>query len=61
MRRETSRVSFLMCPFCVRGVLSNETTEIETTSTDELDVVDHAVPDVVDRDDSDLVGRAPPS
>jgi hypothetical protein len=22
MRRETSRVSFLMCPFCVRAVLS---------------------------------------
>jgi hypothetical protein len=21
MRRETSRVSFLMCPFCVRGLL----------------------------------------
>jgi hypothetical protein len=26
MRRETSRVSFLMCPFCVRGVLSVLTT-----------------------------------
>ena len=22
MRRETSRVSFLMCPFCIRAVLS---------------------------------------
>jgi hypothetical protein len=27
MRRETSRVSFLMCPFCVRGLLSVLTTE----------------------------------
>jgi hypothetical protein len=27
MRRETSRVSFLMCPFCVRGSLSVFTTE----------------------------------
>jgi hypothetical protein len=26
MRRETSRVSFLMCPFCVRGALLVETT-----------------------------------
>jgi hypothetical protein len=26
MRRETSRVSFLMCPFCVRGLLSDEAT-----------------------------------
>jgi hypothetical protein len=50
MRRETSRVSFLMCPFCVRGLLSNETTGLKTTSTDDLDVVDHAVLDVVDRD-----------
>jgi hypothetical protein len=27
MRRETSRVSFLMCPFCVRHVLPNQATE----------------------------------
>ncbi len=27
MRRETSRVSFLMCPLCVRGLLSVLTTE----------------------------------
>ena len=27
MRRKTSRVSFLMCPFCVRGLLSVLTTE----------------------------------
>jgi hypothetical protein len=27
MRREASRVSFLMCPFCVRGALSVLTTE----------------------------------
>ena len=26
MRREASRVSFLMCPFCVRGVVLNLTT-----------------------------------
>jgi hypothetical protein len=26
MRRETSRVSFLMCPFCVRGLVSSATT-----------------------------------
>ena len=26
MRRETSPVSFLMCPFCVRGVVLNLTT-----------------------------------
>jgi hypothetical protein len=26
MRRETSRVSFLMCPFCVRAALSGEAT-----------------------------------
>jgi hypothetical protein len=26
MRRETSRVSFLMCPFCVRASLSDEAT-----------------------------------
>jgi hypothetical protein len=26
MRRETTRVSFLMCPFCVRGVLLKLTT-----------------------------------
>ena len=27
VRRKTSRVSFLMCPFCVRGVLTKETTD----------------------------------
>jgi hypothetical protein len=26
VRREASRVSFLMCPFCVRGQLTTETT-----------------------------------
>jgi hypothetical protein len=26
MRREASRVSFLMCPFCVRDLLPDETT-----------------------------------
>jgi hypothetical protein len=26
MRRETSRVSFLMCPFCVRHAYSNKAT-----------------------------------
>jgi len=26
MRRERSRVSFLMCPFCVRGLLPNKAT-----------------------------------
>jgi hypothetical protein len=26
MRRETSRVSFLMCPFCVRELLTSPTT-----------------------------------
>jgi hypothetical protein len=26
MRRETSRVSFLMCPFCVRALLTSPTT-----------------------------------
>jgi hypothetical protein len=26
MRRETTRVSFLMCPFCVGGVLLKPTT-----------------------------------
>jgi hypothetical protein len=28
MRREKSRVSFLMCPFCVRGLVSNSTTRV---------------------------------
>jgi hypothetical protein len=28
MRRETSRVSFLMCPFCVRATLTQMTTEL---------------------------------
>jgi len=27
MRRETSRMSFAMCPFCVRGLVSNSATE----------------------------------
>ena len=27
MRREASRVSFLMCPFCVRGLLTAPTTD----------------------------------
>jgi len=26
MRREASGVSFLMCPFCVRALMSNEAT-----------------------------------
>jgi hypothetical protein len=26
MRRETSRVSFLMCPFCVRALLTSPAT-----------------------------------
>jgi len=29
MRREASRVSFLMCPFCVRAVLSVYQTDNE--------------------------------
>jgi len=28
-RRETSRVSFLMCPFCVRTLLTDATTLLE--------------------------------
>jgi hypothetical protein len=32
MRRETSRVSFLMCPFCVQALLLNETTRIPMAS-----------------------------
>jgi hypothetical protein len=28
MLRETTRVSFLMCPFCVRGLLTKATTEL---------------------------------
>ncbi len=31
MRREASRVSFLMCPFCVRGLLPHETTFCDPT------------------------------
>jgi hypothetical protein len=31
MRRETSRVSFLMCPFCVRRSLTRVTTEARLT------------------------------
>jgi hypothetical protein len=27
MRHETSRVSFLMCPFCVRALMSTEATQ----------------------------------
>ena len=30
MRRETSRVSFLMCPFCVRALLTTSTTTPRT-------------------------------
>jgi hypothetical protein len=29
MRRETSRVSFLMCPFCVRSLLTEQKTPAE--------------------------------
>ena len=29
MRRETSRVSFLMCPFCVRELVPSATTALE--------------------------------
>jgi hypothetical protein len=32
MRRETSRVSFLMCPFCVRGLMSLQTTATAATA-----------------------------
>jgi hypothetical protein len=32
MRRETSRVSFLMCPFCVRGQLLSPTTDAAPSS-----------------------------
>ena len=34
MRRETSRVSCLMCPSCVRGLLSVPTTENATCGCD---------------------------
>jgi putative transposase len=34
MRRETSRVSFLMCPFCVRGWLTKTTTDPGPGPTD---------------------------
>ena len=33
MRRETSRVSFLMCPFCVRRLLSVITTDADKLET----------------------------
>jgi hypothetical protein len=33
MRRETSRVSFLMCPFCVRAVLSRCETDNHRNAT----------------------------
>jgi hypothetical protein len=32
MRRETSRVSFLMCPFCVREASSDEATQLRPRS-----------------------------
>jgi hypothetical protein len=28
MRRETSRVSFLLCPFCVRGLVPGKATRL---------------------------------
>ena len=34
MRRETSRVSFLMCPFCVRPLLTHRTTDPGRPLTD---------------------------
>ena len=30
MRRETLRVSFLMCPFCVRALMPGEATRLST-------------------------------
>jgi hypothetical protein len=33
MRRETSRVSFLMCPFCVRAVMPSEATNLQAVLT----------------------------
>ena len=50
MRRETSRVSFLMCPFCVRGLLSVLTTEnvgVDATDHDNGSAVELEDPDVV--------------
>jgi hypothetical protein len=32
MRRETSRVSFLMCPFCVRALVPSKTTYVDAPS-----------------------------
>jgi hypothetical protein len=32
MRRQTSRVSFLMCPFCVRALVPREATRLEAAS-----------------------------
>jgi hypothetical protein len=40
MRRETTRVSFLMCPFCVRGMLLKLTTKASVADQfTEIDVV----------------------
>ena len=39
MRRETSRVSFLMCPFCVRGLLAAATTSLRTSRIELLQPV----------------------
>jgi hypothetical protein len=36
MRREASRVSFLMCPFCVRVVLPTKTTPLRQRATTRL-------------------------
>jgi len=50
MRRETSRVSFLMCPLCVRGLLSVLTTEnvgVDATDHDNGSAVELEDPDVV--------------
>jgi hypothetical protein len=33
MRRETSRVSFLMCPFCVRALMPSEATHLASAYT----------------------------
>jgi hypothetical protein len=38
MRRETSRVSFLMCPFCVRAPVPSSTTH-SATQTSELEYI----------------------
>jgi hypothetical protein len=33
VRRETSRVSLLMCPFCVRGLMPNKATRRDAAAT----------------------------